>query len=348
MNWVRRCRTALVGLTAFAVPVVGQTVPPQVSGGSIVDSRGMPVAGTEIAQFWLAGSQTANGYRAYGAVSSDAAGKFQIKLDPQHLPATLFAIDSEKRQGAIKVVSEIGPEIRIQLQPLWQVHYRFDGAGLADLSKYRITVRPTAGSMFSQIVGSTEGKLLLPPGKYVLAVSSPGGGENVVNFEVATHDVILEPIGLTSGITQYYGHPAPALSDVEPVNVASFSSGELHGKWVLVYFWGYWCAPCVGEGLPKLARFFEQNPQYRGRFEIVAVHENGVAGPITVEELKGKLSGLEKNWGKPLPFPVVLDRSGQTIKTWGISAYPTIAIIKPNGELMAGDLETFRQELERK
>ncbi len=347
MDWVRR-GIALLALTTIALPLAGQTDSAPPNRGMVVDSQGNPVADVEIATFWLAGSQTASGYRAYGAVKSDATGNFQINLDPQRLPATLFAIDSDKRRGAIRVITAIGQEIRLQLQPLWRVHYRFTGTGLTDLSKSRITLKPVAGPMFSQIAGLTEGELLLPPGKYALAVSSPGGGENSVDFEVATHDVVLEPIGLTAGIAQYYGHPAPSLSDVEVANAASFSIEGLRGKWVLVYFWGYWCGPCVGEGLPKLIRFFEQNSPYRGRFEIVAVHENGVAGKITVAELKEKLSGLEKKWGKPIPFPVVLDRSGEVIKTWGISGCPTTAIIKPNGELMEGDVEKLRQELERK
>jgi thiol-disulfide isomerase/thioredoxin len=123
----------------------------------------------------------------------------------------------------------------------------------------------------------------------------------------------------------------------------------VRGKWVLIYFRGDWCAPCINEGLPKLARFYEQHQQNRDRFEIVAIHENGVAGKITVEELKKKLASLEaQKWGKALPFPVVLDRTGDVIRTWGISGYPTTALISPDGVLMRGNLDTLATKLNPK
>ena len=338
-----------IGVTifAFALPMMGQTAPGPTYPGTVTDSHGVPVSGVEIAQFWLAGSETPSGFRAYGQIKSDATGKFHIRMN--HLPATLFAVDAKNNQGAIVVVSEPAKEINVQLQPLWRVRYHFEGASLTNLSQSRITLKPASGSLFSQIAGPTEGVLLLPPGKYTVGISSPGAEQSEVNFEVTNHDLTLDPIPLNAGITQYYGHAAPPLDDMESISPPSFSTEELRGKWVLVYFWGYWCAPCVNEGLPKLAHFFEEHILDRDRFEILAVHENGVAGQITIEELKEKLAGLEKEkWGKPLPFRIVLDRSGETIKAWGVSAYPTIALIKPNGELMQGDLDTLGNELERK
>jgi thiol-disulfide isomerase/thioredoxin len=255
-------------------------------------------------------------------------------------------LDPDGRRGAIVVIPETAGDVRFQLQPLWRVRYRFEGTGLTDLSQSRITLKPVAGPIFSQIAGATEGALLLPPGAYTLAISFPGGEQTDVNFEVTTHDLTLNPIPLATGIAQYYGRTPPALKEVVPVNAASFSADGLRGKWILIYFWGYWCVPCVNEGLPKLTHFYELNRENRGRFEILAVHENGTAGRITVEELREKLKGLEKQkWGKPLPFPVLLDRTGEIIKTWGISAYPTTAIINPDGVLMRGGLETLASKL---
>lgn len=43
---------------------------------------------------------------------------------------------------------------------------------------------------------------------------------------------------------------------------------------------------------------------------------------------------IEKRWaGRPLPFPVLLDSTGATIKNFGIRAYPTILLIDPDGKL---------------
>jgi thiol-disulfide isomerase/thioredoxin len=330
-------------LFATVLPVL--CLPGSLRTGSVVDERGNPVRSVEIAPFWLGGSRTESGFRAFGAVRSDALGSFEIELG--RFPATLFAVDSDGRRGAIVVVSDTPGNIRIELQPLWRVGYRFEGPSLTDLSQSRIMLKPASGPIFSQIAGATEGDLLLPPGGYALSVSSPGGKQTDVGFEVTDHDLTLRPIPLGMGIAQFYGHAAPELKDAEAVNARSFSPEGLRGKWVLVYFWGYWCAPCVNEGLPKLARFYGRNLKNRDRFEIVAVHENGVERQIGVEELKTKLLSLEKQkWGKPLPFPVVLDRTGGIIKTWGICAYPTTAIIDPSGVLIRGDLETLADRID--
>jgi hypothetical protein len=119
-----------------ALPTVCQPAP--VRTGIVVDDRGSGAANITIAQFWLAGSHTPSGSRAYDAAGSDANGKFQIK--PDHFPTTLFALDSEGKWGAIVVVSETAEDIRIPLQPLWRVHYRFEGTGLTDLAQSRITL----------------------------------------------------------------------------------------------------------------------------------------------------------------------------------------------------------------
>jgi hypothetical protein len=71
---------------------------------------------------------------------------------------------------------------------------------------------------------------------------------------------------------------------------------------------------------------------------------------ITVEDLRQKLENLQRaKWhGRPVPFTILLDRTGETIKTWGISGYPTVALIDPDGRLVRGDLDTLRQKLDGK
>jgi thiol-disulfide isomerase/thioredoxin len=260
-------------------------------------------------------------------------------------------MDSERRRGAVFVIPAEGlaANARIQLQPLHRVSYRFQNPGSTDLRQTHISLRPASGSPFSQIGGAVESSILLPPGAYTFEILVPGGAMNV-DFAISTRDLTMDPILLPATIASHYGRPAPSLSDVEPVNKTSFSAGGLRGKSVLVYFWGYWCAPCIDEGLPKLTRFYEQNRQHLDAFEIVAIHENGVAGQITAEELRETMISLEKDkWsGKPLPFPVLLDRTGETIKSWGIVGYPTTAIIDPKGELMRGDLDTLLEAIKSK
>lgn len=69
----------------------------------------------------------------------------------------------------------------------------------------------------------------------------------------------------------------------------------------------------------------------------------------TFEELDEKLEPIiEARWdGKPLPFPILLDATGQTIRTFGISAYPTNVLLDPEGHVVPGDAEKrLEEELE--
>jgi thiol-disulfide isomerase/thioredoxin len=346
MRWC----AVLLYLGSCALPAVPQTS--LVFTGTVSDREGNPLAGVDLAQFWLAGAKDPSGFRAYGASKTDASGAFELEVSKPHFPATLLMMDAERHRGAIITIPDASAarKVTVRLQPLHRVQYHFRGSGSADLSRSRITLGTVSGPTFSQIVGPPEGAISLPAGSYAIAVFVPGGGQEDLKFEISDRDMTLDPVDLHADISQYYGHQAPLLTDVQPVNIESFVAEKLRGKWTLVYFWGYWCAPCVNEGLPKLRRFYETNRKRLGEFEILAIHENGVAGTITLEGLKQKLDSLAKDkWsGEPLPFPVLLDRSGDTIKTWGIGEYPTVAVINPKGELTEGGLETLQRALDRR
>ena len=53
-------------------------------------------------------------------------------------------------------------------------------------------------------------------------------------------------------------------------------------------------------------------------------------------ELDEKLAPIKKKqWkGRDLPFPVLLDSTGQTVKEWGIRFWPTSILINPEGVLV--------------
>ncbi len=85
--------------------------------------------------------------------------------------------------------------------------------------------------------------------------------------------------------------------------------------------------------MPELAAFYEKHKDKRDKFEVFAFHDPAAK---TFEELDKRLPGLrEKYWkGKPLPFPILLDSTGETINGWGIRAFPTTVLIDPQGNLV--------------
>jgi len=74
------------------------------------------------------------------------------------------------------------------------------------------------------------------------------------------------------------------------------------------------------------------------RFAIVGFHNDSVK---TLQELDRKLQGIsKKHWrGRTIPFTVLLDSTGSTIRQFGIQALPTSLLLDPEGRLVArGDV----------
>src|SRR3989442_11552852 len=89
---------------------------------------------------------------------------------------------------------------------------------------------------------------------------------------------------------------------------------------------------------------YEAHKEHRDQFEILAFHD---ATAKTFSELDQKLERPKKSYwhGKDLPFPILLDASGETLKTYEIRAFPTTILIDPEGKLVG---EAGEEELEKK
>lgn len=87
----------------------------------------------------------------------------------------------------------------------------------------------------------------------------------------------------------------------------------------------------MGGSLPRLIDFHEKEKS--DRFEILAFHDASVK---SFAELDEKLAEIKKkHWkGRDLPFPILLDASGDTVKQFGIHAFPTTILIDPEGRLV--------------
>ncbi len=85
--------------------------------------------------------------------------------------------------------------------------------------------------------------------------------------------------------------------------------------------------------MPELIDLYEAHRDHRDKFEILAFHD---ASAKSFEELDKKLEPIIKNtWGgKTLPFPILLDSTGATIREFGITAFPTTVLIDPEGKLV--------------
>ena len=80
---------------------------------------------------------------------------------------------------------------------------------------------------------------------------------------------------------------------------------------------------------------YEEYADVRDGFEILAFHDSSAK---SLEELAPRLEELaaERWGGKPLPFPILLDATGETIDTLGITNFPTLLLVAPDGKVVRG------------
>ena len=97
------------------------------------------------------------------------------------------------------------------------------------------------------------------------------------------------------------------------------SASSLEGKYVLLDFWGSWCAPCV-EAIPKLKEVYDR---YRGQnFEIIGFAYQGEAS------LRKAMDQYETEW------PQIVDDEGEYSTRFLVRGYPTYYLVNPSGTIV--------------
>ena len=80
-------------------------------------------------------------------------------------------------------------------------------------------------------------------------------------------------------------------------------------------------------------RLHDELAPYRDKYAILTFHEESVKDFAELDEKLPVI--IRERWdGKSLPFPILLDSTGETIKNWGVNAFPTTVLIDPQGKLV--------------
>ena len=165
--------------------------------------------------------------------------------------------------------------------------------------------------------------------------------------EFKQHSDLSKELDIRKNATSVHAQMLRKLMLKKDINGIVHPRSTIDKKYVLLDFWGSWCAPCRA-GHPHLKQLYEK---YKGKeFEIVAVAYEG----------RGDLDVLIANWNTAvsadgLPWINLLshdrEHSGfDPIKDFGITAFPTKILIDPQGKVIGtygSDSSALDAELEK-
>jgi len=132
--------------------------------------------------------------------------------------------------------------------------------------------------------------------------------------------------------TTLLGKAAPELRASRWLNVSEpLAMRNLHGKVVLLDFWGVWCGACI-KPMPKVNELYER---YKDRgLVVIAMHS----------QMRSKLAG-EFVLQKKLSLPVAID-NGETVKRYGVAVWPSYFLIDKKGSIRRANLTRMPQDEE--
>ena len=123
--------------------------------------------------------------------------------------------------------------------------------------------------------------------------------------------------GISSEPAPVAGSPAPDFAlknlDGETIRLSDFK-----GKPVIVNFWATWCGPCRAE-FPEFQEVAIENGD---NLVIIGVNHTSSDTPSLVPDFVQEFG---------ITFPIVLDETGETVKTYRVLGLPTTVFIDRSG-----------------
>ena len=319
---------ALLSTLGWALSALAQGV----IQGTVVGTDGSAVAGIEVALYW----RSENGRTiALGKKSiSDAKGSFRLETDSDR-PQLVIAFDSTRALSGV-ALSEKGsalvrldrsatvkggfaPEMPTSGIPAYPM-LTFDNRRVLEIT-------PSASGTFSAVS---------PAGAFKLRIYGSDVKSTTKDLALKpgeTADLGAIPLAMTE-LFKLKGKPTPVLLFTDGRDAPlTFDLSAYRGKWVALDFWGFWCGPCIHTSLPELIEIQNAYRRFANSFQIVAVHDSAVK---TMKELEPKMPAIRNQYwrGRDLPFPILIDSTGEVVKTFGINAFPTLVLIDPEGNVV--------------
>jgi thiol-disulfide isomerase/thioredoxin len=124
------------------------------------------------------------------------------------------------------------------------------------------------------------------------------------------------------------GKEAPDF-DFTDIEGRTYKLSDFRGKYVLLDFWGIWCAPCVHE-IPYLKNACKK---YKNSdFEVISISSDLVLGKKTEEEFMDFISKNEMKW-----IQVLDNKEGKLMREFKINKFPSLFFLDKNGIVLSVD-----------
>ena len=327
--------------------------------GRVVDAEGKPVAGVLVGGQVGLDEDSADPAAAprfsMRSVKTDAEGQFAIERTFHGAPVELIARDEAAKRGGFVIVDPKNADqpVEIKIDKLIRLHglinCQDDAKRKVEQSFAILFMGKKPGSARHGYFASTHQRfdMLVPPGDYSLLVGGEGGDYvdviRPITIKPYETDVDLGTIGLPlKAIVKLKGKPAPKLHILDARGVPrTVQVADYKGKWVLLYFWGFWCEPCVRFQMPRLIAFHDDYAAYRDQFVILTLHTGGARGDdeLTVKTIAEYDKKIERDitdywYGRNHPFPVLIDDDPKTFTAYSIDVIPTPILIDPSGNVV--------------
>jgi len=319
--------------------------------GRVVAADGAPVVGADVATLW---SFDAGKMTPIGGGKTDAEGRFLIEAEFYRRPGPLMAVNVERTAGGWITVdpANVPDSADITAGPMVRVHGNFSCNDLKQRPEGTVVYMMSLDGkvrLTQCLSDKATFDMRLPVGKYRFHGYGPQDTTTInktLDLKADTPDLDLGTLDIpASPLGKMYGKEAPPLHITDARGVSKdMKLADFKGKWVVLDFWGYWCGPCVGRSLPELMQLYDEYPDDRDKFVFLAFHDKQAKD---FDELDAKLVPIVRDtWdGRNLPFPILLDSTGQTVEEYGIRSWPTTILIDPEGKVVRGSEETLRDHL---
>ena len=319
------------------------------------------------------------------AATTGSDGQFTLSISTSY--HAVMAMDRQRQRGGQLVLPKAKEQepIEIRIGPLGKVRGSLRGPAVGEKPTWTHVylnlpddlTRPLDTTRLVSC-GSNDARfeLSVPPGHYVLqgyneTLDAWVVPDKEIDLAAGTAEVDLgvltlsktkshtgakieraKSMGTWVDVATRFGKPAPTWHITDARGISKDAQiKDFKGKWVLIYFWGFGCVPCLKTGLPSLAKFYDEHAADRDRFEIVAfcLDDYLAGGPASIAAMDRQLEPVVKQvWGgRALPFPVVLDASFQSMEIFGISTFGPL-LVDPEGNLMNGDEGVLAEKLKER